>query len=772
MLGLTSTMRWWEEWQLRILVLGSLLIQFILAFGGTLRRSRKTRWIIWLAYTGGDTLAIYALATLFTRQKLHRTAEEAKVNALEVVWAPVLLIHLGGHSNISAFSLEDNELWPRHIMTLMTQVAVAIYVFCKWWSGDWELLVASSLLFVLGIIKSALRPWALRSASFDSLQGLLSYRSVSPRREKGTAAAWWTWCTSQFLEHNEELKNRRRGLEKCGSLADYVQKASEAVLDTGTAADNQEEEGWDLMYNYYSSAIGHTNYFVDVIAPYSARLTELQSLMMKPISEQFQYMNRYVQAKTSIMYSNSRTLGSPLGIFLHLIVFPCLGISSAVLFFCSRKDGYSVDDIRVTYVLFCCTAALDCSLYFLWIGFLFHNPLGRYIFSCTGWLLQYNLLSYYGRKKKPTFLMKLAYFNSLKELINKSWYVKQVQSISYITTAVFQYVVIYGWKNYIKGDATRYKRFNNLRGQGALNVYGQMKEMGWSLSTRFDESVILWHIATDLCFHLPNESPQRVATDHMIQTTQLSEEAIRVTRHISNYMIYLLVTQPELLIPGTRPALFAIASDDIELILGNTSKEALDGEENIARAIMNATRSEGSAIINATTTEGTETESEATEAEAIEIEETEAEGTESEAIEIEETEAKGTLVHQTCKLAEALLKLDENIRWNLIQWVWMEMLCYSVSRRRGYLQAKSIGEGTDNLVHVWVLWALMGMETWVERYHRFEHSEEDGGAAAGGVGAAAAVRGGEEAYCVGVSSSSGSHTSSWEADQSERITAV
>jgi len=41
---------------------------------------------------------------------------------LEVLWAPVLLIHLGGQSTMSAYSLEDNELWKRHAMTLVSQV--------------------------------------------------------------------------------------------------------------------------------------------------------------------------------------------------------------------------------------------------------------------------------------------------------------------------------------------------------------------------------------------------------------------------------------------------------------------------------------------------------------------------------------------------------------------------------------------------------------------------------------------------------------------------
>ena len=53
----------------------------------------------------------------FNRQK-QRTADEGS-DALELIWVPILLIHLGGQSS-SAYSLEDNELWKRHAITLVS----------------------------------------------------------------------------------------------------------------------------------------------------------------------------------------------------------------------------------------------------------------------------------------------------------------------------------------------------------------------------------------------------------------------------------------------------------------------------------------------------------------------------------------------------------------------------------------------------------------------------------------------------------------------------
>ena len=140
-MGLSSAIDWWDGWKLRILVLCSLFVQFFLFFAGYVRQLyilRRLRVIVWLAYIGGDAMAVYALATLFNRQKQQQTTADGRggSSALEVIWAPVLLIHLSGQIQISAYSLEDNELWKRHAITLVSQVTVALYVFCKWWSGE------------------------------------------------------------------------------------------------------------------------------------------------------------------------------------------------------------------------------------------------------------------------------------------------------------------------------------------------------------------------------------------------------------------------------------------------------------------------------------------------------------------------------------------------------------------------------------------------------------------------------------------------------------
>nr|CAB3464023.1 unnamed protein product [Digitaria exilis] len=50
--------------------------------------------------------------------------------------------------------------------------------------------------------------------------------------------------------------------------------------------------------------------------------------------------------------------------------------------------------------------------------------------------------------------------------------------------------------------------------------------------------------------------------------------------------------------------------------------------------------------------------------------------------------------------------------------VWVEMLCFSASRCRGYLHAKALSSGGEFLSYVWLLLSYMGMETFTERLQR------------------------------------------------------
>ncbi|KAK2662694.1 hypothetical protein Ddye_001268 [Dipteronia dyeriana] len=79
---------------------------------------------------------------------------------------PWSCLHLGGPDTITAFALEDNELWLRHLLGLIFQAVAAVYVFLQSLPKN-ILAVPAGLMFLAGIIKYLERTRALYLASLD-----------------------------------------------------------------------------------------------------------------------------------------------------------------------------------------------------------------------------------------------------------------------------------------------------------------------------------------------------------------------------------------------------------------------------------------------------------------------------------------------------------------------------------------------------------------------------------------------------------------------------
>nr|CAE03066.2 OSJNBa0089E12.4 [Oryza sativa Japonica Group] len=160
----------WNQWATQILVLLSLTLQVVLHIFAGVRRRKATpveRFILWLAYQLADSTAIYAVGNL----SLSSTAREHNLVAF---WAPFLLLHLGGPDNITAYSLEDNKLWKRHLVTLVVQVLGVGYVLYKNIAGNGMMIVVAAILMsVVGTAKYGERTYALWWSNFGTIGNYL-----------------------------------------------------------------------------------------------------------------------------------------------------------------------------------------------------------------------------------------------------------------------------------------------------------------------------------------------------------------------------------------------------------------------------------------------------------------------------------------------------------------------------------------------------------------------------------------------------------------------
>ncbi|WVZ96144.1 hypothetical protein U9M48_041816 [Paspalum notatum var. saurae] len=821
------------------------------------------RFIMWLAYLAGDALAIYALATLFNR---HKGDQGHGGGGLEVVWAPVLLIHLGGHDGITAYDIEDNELWSRHLLTAVSQVTVAVYVFCKSWpGGDVMLLLAAVALFVSGVLKCFAKPWALKRASINSLvsspaaqrtpkqdegrmcpleeyvkeakafvqleqEGEAGNKAHGARASVDSGAGDRPPSQQQGLrfravvQQAKEIWKRERQITKAqlvndiknsisepaqrtgkqqngmGALEKYVKAARRASAsasdrepkdeegDEAQAMEGEDSNPFTSTYQRESILRGEAcKLFVDLSSPYHRRLVILKYLWVISEEKAYGHVRQGLASAFLLLYTKLKTAVIPspvndddlsvVGVESAVEIFfrQCVQMSQMLLpwaaiglFHHSHREAYDDVDIKITYVIFCCTAVLEFySTYAISLLELFGSH--RSLMSKEHWpemVAQYSLIGFVARNTQHASKMRIVSLFGCKDFLDQRWCMEPCFSSARITLLVLQYLKD-GWMTKIQ-EAASYRMFNDNRGHSAIE--GNERLLGWSIKGPFDESVLLWHIATDFCFFLSPfsdhkcdfaETPSLVwlgsyPADHMPQPKKTSSKCGELTackavqcRQMSNYMAYLLYVNPEMLLPGTRrnlfttahdelreiirPSLFAAAYKVLEDIIKDNKKNVYKGVTTTIKEIKDILKDKKRNPLSWSQLRPTPMKEEEIMDKVIRtMLDKSKKGSEEVSRKVSKGESKKgpkeesigsskeSFIDDAWTLAQGLLSLGDEKMWKVIEHVWVEMLCFSASRCRGYLHAKALGSGGEFLTYVWLLLFYMGAETLTERLQREE----------------------------------------------------
>ncbi|KAM0930036.1 hypothetical protein ACQ4PT_001215 [Festuca glaucescens] len=224
------------------------------------------------------------------------------------------------------------------------------------------------------------------------------------------------------------------------------------------------------------------------------------------------------------------------------------------------------------------------------------------------------------------------------------------------------------------------------------------------LKVSFDRSVLLWHIATDLCDRCsidveaddgggggpgPDggedeaaaaEGAAGIEEPEAQQRHRWVDPTLRLHRDctiaISNYMVHLLNVNPEMLLTGSRHHLISEAIKEVNKFLLSNKKEDTLSQQDIDRILRMKHK-------------------------PVEV----------------DGEDNNQVFHikEACKIAKELLQLQPKTQWMLMYRVWLGMLCYSASMCRGYLHAKSLGEGGEFLSFVWLMLALKGAKSLADK---------------------------------------------------------
>ncbi|KAK1677134.1 hypothetical protein QYE76_037982 [Lolium multiflorum] len=517
----------WNHQSMQILVLLSLGLQFILFVLAGIRRREDApvrRFLLWLAYLTADSTAIYAIGHL-------SFSSIVQVHPLVRFWAPFLLLHLGGPDNITAYALQDSQLWLRHLKTLVVQVLGVAYVLLYRNIADGNLLgLASVLMFALGVVKYGERTWALKCGTLESIGA--SVKTQPP-------------AIHNHFHPQDKAPKEEFLLRRAHSLFHICKRA---IVDSSVIEDDNME--------------GHEEYTTEMMDG-----VELWALMEIELSLMY-----------DLLYTKASVVHTSLG-YLVRAVSPVVAAASLVLFHLTGKDGYNRHDIAITYILlggalFMETTSLMNALGSSWtFAFLsstkWHwlkytalcdgrwDRLRRLVVSLhhavkggaasssryssrrwSGTIGQYNMLHFCTRRADT---LTTPLLGRLADLVapNEWWNKKHHSGTVQLSKPVKTFISYYMKRLYSKGE------FNTgmLRkkwGEDPLERLGLYNEgiLKESLGVEFQEGILIWHLGTDVFLAKSRTAKAKDAAERV--------EAIKM---LSNYMMFLLVDRPFML-PG------------------------------------------------------------------------------------------------------------------------------------------------------------------------------------------------------------------------------
>ncbi|KAH7855283.1 hypothetical protein Vadar_023238 [Vaccinium darrowii] len=658
----------WDSWGLRVVVLISLGLQILLIFLAPLRKRVSTAWItipIWSAYLLADYIAIFAVGLISYSQGCNISGPFADPTLL-AFWAPFLLVHLGGPDTITAFSLEDNELWLRHFLGLGVQCWAVGYAFIQSFPNH-KLWIPTVLMLLAGLIKYTERTRALYLASSRKFEdSLLEDPDPGPNYAK--------FMDEYFSKKNAKLPTSIQMIPEPSKSNKTTNEAEQGLSDL---------EVVQTAHKYYLIFRG---LIADLIFS-SAQRNESRDYFLKQTARNaFQIVEVELNFFYEILYTKAKVMqGKYLGYPLRVISFS-LTCAALVLFYLVEKKKFHEFDIVVSYTLLVGAIALDLIaslmiLYSDWTAVALtksdtpnwfieklqcllnvkrkrwpENPKPKW-FSLKKimqivrlrWsesLSQYNLINYCLHPRMGWWEKTIGLFG-LTIILDGIKYVNTEDFNSHLRDFIFKELKM---KSDLADDLETAKEIFSARGDWILQHEGCINLLDWISKVEFDESLIVWHIATDLCYYSNHSKDED-------DDTKLNRELSKV---LSDYLLYLLIMESPMLSP----------------IAGKKEQEKkLQEDYEILKVAC-----ESILKVN----------------------------TEVPPITVKGDRSKSVLF-DACRLVKELQKLERKQIWMIISKVWVELMSYAAGNCKVDAHTAYLSKGGQLLTLVWLLMAHLGL---------------------------------------------------------------
>ncbi|TXG68419.1 hypothetical protein EZV62_003354 [Acer yangbiense] len=681
----------WKEWDLRVMVLFSLTFQIFLIFLGNRRKYSNKLWIrivVWSAYITADSVATFALGILSSNLiELYDKDHDVALSSLDAntqlsaFWAPFLILHLGGPDTITAYALEDNELWLRHLIGLVVQTGMAISIFLMSWTAASSLSILSLVMFLPGIIRYGERTWVLRS------------ESIQQRRESSRS------LSIDFIYRRLHIARQINSEEDALRFAEEILFISKlAFLD-------------DKM--------------VQSIRRYSFDTFKT----MSPEEYGFKVIELELGMMYDLLYTKLPLLFTGRGIVLRMITF-FLTCSVMVLFpVLVDKHKYSKVDLSITYLLIIVAVIHDIyaallmvlsDTFAFWLIEHRNDPIVKTLncfpllkrqlsTSTRRWsnkMSQCSLLRFTSSKAKPKMSFKLLnkriemgkYWHcevskDLRELL--FMYVKQKAEDVETSRGTSQWRPPFAELPSHRSIVQQLIKSLNKKNLGAIAGViavamapagldgGPRLSAGESIyeEFEFELSIIVWHIATEVWYYLDQ---QQFQTDF--------RQNCRMIKRVSRYMMYLLVERP-----------FMLSVEDITDRISFKHIWKIAGKERIQLP-----------------------------SRADKISSNKAEACKrllEKYPHISYNNREELVIYFAMELVRKVNHKSQTLedRWEVIKNQWMEMLGYAARKCKGNEHAQQLRRGGELLTHVWLLLCHFGLTDHytIERYDEIKSDEEE-----------------------------------------------
>ncbi|KAJ7944710.1 Protein of unknown function (DUF594) [Quillaja saponaria] len=710
-----SVRKIWDAWNIRGVILASLSLQaFLILFAPFRKRTSRSFaiWSTWSAYLLADWAANFCVGLISNSDNDNPSGNNRDNGDLLAFWAPFLLVHLGGPDTITAFALEDNELWIRHLLGLVFQLVAAAYVFLQTVPGN-SLWVPTLLVFFAGIIKYAERTRALYLASLGSFrESMLTEPDPGPNYAK--------LMEEYFSKKEARLPTR----------IEMTAEPDKNIMDPDAVERQEIPELDDLevvarAHHYFNR---FKRLIVDLILSFRERNESRDVFLHLKPTDALRVIEVELNFIYQVLYTKVQVVHTILGYLFRFLAFGSIAVALS-LFFKQEKHGFKKFDVRVTYALLFGAIALD-SVALIMVVFS-DWTVASLMESKKNWLKvrtsMLSILKYFIRFKKSKWSKpkKGPYTNydALEtNFVFRRWsqYVWGHDLIKYCLeqcprrksqdkTKFFymcyifvkiKHVLEHGLDFFVKfigardlvdewiykfkkpllkklwelifeelrrkakdaDDAETVKRICSARGAWVL----QEGELDQTIIDRlmpyvdnevaYDESIILWHIATDLCYYKDN-SPN----DHR-----------EFSKLLSDYMLYLLVMQPTMMsaVAGIGQIRFRDTCAETKIFFRRKGLGKGNHEKDACKRILDV-------------------------------------NTDVKPVAVKGDRSKSVLF-DACILAKELMNLNEK-KWGIMSQIWVEILSHAASNCRAATHAQQVSKGGELISHVWLLMSHFGL---------------------------------------------------------------